>query len=165
MAINSLWSLCQDGIRGWNYFAFMWIVFTFVWLFSFMWGQHSCCTGNGVSFYMCSAVEVAGLARIFDIAAHLCDCIDSGVQVSLVNNNDSSYLTIFTSLCWVWKGKSQQLNPQSNENQHARWTFMLAPYFFLGSAVSPHFLNSRIATAQGLAYLSAVRDFSVSWIP
>jgi len=22
--------------------------------------------------------------------------------VSLVNNNASSYLTIFTSLCWVW---------------------------------------------------------------
>jgi len=22
-------SLCQDGIRGWNHFSFMWIVFTF----------------------------------------------------------------------------------------------------------------------------------------
>jgi len=29
--------LCQDGIHGWNRFAFLWIVFTFVELFSFMW--------------------------------------------------------------------------------------------------------------------------------
>jgi len=30
--------LCHDGIRGWNHFAFMWIVFTFVQLFPFVWG-------------------------------------------------------------------------------------------------------------------------------
>jgi len=33
---------CQDGIRGWKHFAFMYIVFTFVELFSFMWGRHIC---------------------------------------------------------------------------------------------------------------------------
>ena len=35
-------SLCQDGIRGWNDFAFMWIVFTFVELFSFTLVRHTC---------------------------------------------------------------------------------------------------------------------------
>ena len=29
---------------------------------------------------------------------------------------------------------------------HARYTFMLPSYFFLGPAVTPNFLNSRIAT-------------------
>ena len=33
---------CQGGIRGWKHFAFIWIVFTFVELFSFMWGRHIC---------------------------------------------------------------------------------------------------------------------------
>jgi len=41
------WPTClcvnfQDGIRGWKHFAFMWIIFTFVELFSFMWGRHIC---------------------------------------------------------------------------------------------------------------------------
>jgi len=35
-------SLCQDGIRVWNDFAFMWIVFIFVELFSFTWVGHNC---------------------------------------------------------------------------------------------------------------------------
>jgi len=35
-------SLSQDGIRGLNHFAFMWIVSIFVQLFSFMWGRHNC---------------------------------------------------------------------------------------------------------------------------
>jgi len=43
-------SRCQDEIRGWIHFAFMWIVFTFVELFSFMLGPTQSCTGNGVSF-------------------------------------------------------------------------------------------------------------------
>jgi len=34
----------------------------------------------------------------------VCDCIYSGVLLSPVNNNASSYLTIFTSQCWVWEG-------------------------------------------------------------
>jgi len=28
-----------------------------------MWGRHNCVRENGVSFYMCSAVEVAWLAQ------------------------------------------------------------------------------------------------------
>jgi len=34
-------------------------------------------------------------------AGYATDCIYSGVEVSLVNNNVSSYLTIFTSRCWI----------------------------------------------------------------
>ena len=64
-------------------------------------GSAQLCKGNGVSIYMCSAVEAAWLHRILDTALHVCDCIYSGVAVFRVNNNDSSYSAIFTSLCWV----------------------------------------------------------------
>jgi len=56
-------SRCQYGIRGWNHFAFMQSVFIFVELFSFMLEPTQSCTGNGVSFYMFSALEVARLAQ------------------------------------------------------------------------------------------------------
>jgi len=36
-------------------------------------GSAQLCTGKGVSFYMCRAVEVAWLHRIFDKAVHVCD--------------------------------------------------------------------------------------------
>ena len=55
--------MCQGGVRGWNHFAFMWIVFTFVQLFSLMWEPAQLCAGNGVLFYMCGAVEVAWLVQ------------------------------------------------------------------------------------------------------
>jgi len=41
----------------------MWIVFTFVQLFSLMWEPAQLCAGNGVLFYMCGAVEVAWLVQ------------------------------------------------------------------------------------------------------
>jgi len=37
--------LCQDGIHVWNHFAFTWIVFAFVQLFSLMWGRYNCVLG------------------------------------------------------------------------------------------------------------------------
>ena len=43
-------SLCPDGICGWKHFAFMWIVFTFVELFSFKWGRHNCVRNMVFSF-------------------------------------------------------------------------------------------------------------------
>jgi len=50
-------SLCQYGIGGWkwNHFAFMWIVFTFVELFSFMWGRHNC-VRNMVFRFTCAVL-------------------------------------------------------------------------------------------------------------
>jgi len=44
LAINSLLVSVSCGIGGWkwDHFAFMWIVFTFVELYSFMWGRHNC---------------------------------------------------------------------------------------------------------------------------
>jgi len=47
-------------------------------------------------------VQCCGRCRTFDTAVHLCDCMHSGVEVPPVNNNASSYLTIFISLFWVW---------------------------------------------------------------
>jgi len=73
-------SLCQDGIRGWNHFAFMWIVFTFVELFSCFHsrGHGIIVLESGVSIHMWSAVEIAWLAhrcrskQIFGSAKNFC---------------------------------------------------------------------------------------------
>jgi len=44
---------------------------------------------------MCSAVEVAWLAQNIQ---RVCDCIYSGLLVSLVNNNASSWMFIFNDI-------------------------------------------------------------------
>jgi len=57
LAINSLLVSVSRWNRGWNHFAFMWIEFrgaVFIHV-----GSEKLCTENGVSFQMCSAVEVA----------------------------------------------------------------------------------------------------------
>jgi len=41
-------------------------------LFSFMLGPTQSCTGNGVSFYMCSALEVARLAQNYRHSCNAC---------------------------------------------------------------------------------------------
>jgi len=73
--------LCQYGIRGWkwNHFAFMWIVFTFVELFSFMWGRNNCAREMVFRFTCAVLWKMHGWRRIFDTAVHMCDCIYSGV--------------------------------------------------------------------------------------
>jgi len=104
LAINSLvvsvsrWNSWLEQFRFHvNYIHFQRAVFVHA-------GLEQLCTGKGVWFYMCSAVEVAWLAQNIrrSSSLHVCNCIYSGVRVYLVNNNAKSYLTIFTSLCWVW---------------------------------------------------------------
>jgi len=47
---------------------------------------------------------------------------------------------------WGLIVSSQQINLQNNEKSRCKIDIYVAPYFFHGPAVAPHFLNSRIAT-------------------
>ena len=103
------------------------------------------CTQNSVSFYMCSAVEVAWLAQnIRHSSTRVWLHLQWRLGMYLVNNSDSSYLTILTSQLHVgFDGvNDSNLTFKTTKNHHAKSTFMLAPQF------PPHFLNSRFATAQ-----------------
>ena len=82
LAINSLLvsvSLCQDGIRDWKRFAFMWIVFTFVELFLFTWDRHNCVRKMAFRFTCAVLWKLHGNCHVLDITVHVCDCICSGV--------------------------------------------------------------------------------------
>jgi len=102
----------------------MWIVFTFVQLFSFMWGQHrhSCILEMVFRFTCiesdCSAVEVACLAQNIlhssaSVRLHL-----AVLRWSLVNNNARSYLTIFSPLA---TGGFGGLIPQNKTSRPINW--------------------------------------------
>jgi len=112
-------------------------------------GPAQLCTQNSVSFYMCSAVEVAWLAHnIRHGSTRVWLHLQWRLGMSLVNNNDNSYLTIFTSLLHVgFDGvNDSNLIFKTTKNHHAKSTFMLVPLLFFGPVVPPHFFNSRIAT-------------------
>jgi len=70
-------------------------------------GSAQLCTENGISFYKCSAVEVAWLAQnIRHSSTRVWLHLQWRLGVSSEYFNASSYLTIFTSLEWVWQGES-----------------------------------------------------------
>jgi len=58
---------------------------------------------------------------------------------ALVNNNDSSYLTIFTSLLHVGFDRVNDSNLifKTTKHHHAKSTFMLAPLVFPWSRSAP----------------------------
>jgi len=73
------------------------------------------------------------------IAVRVCDCIYSGVEVSRVNKDGSSYLTIFSSLGFDRVNHSNLALKQRKitmQDRHLCWP----PYSFLGPAVPPTFL-------------------------
>jgi len=76
--------------------------------------------------------------------------------MSLVNNNDSSYLMIFTSLLHVGCDRVNDINLifKTTKNHHAKSTFMLAPLLFPCSAVDAPLFNSRIATGGKRGHVS-----------
>jgi len=118
-----------------NYIHFSGAVFVHV-------GPAQLCTQNGVSVYMCSAVEVGWLAQnIRHSSTRVWLHLQWRLGMSLVHNNDSSYLTIFTSLLHIGfdRVNDSNLTFKTTKNHHAKSTFMLAPYFFLGPAVAPPF--------------------------
>jgi len=63
--------------------------------------------------------------------------------VALVNNNDSPYLMMFTSLLHIGFDRVNDNNLifKTTNNHNAKWTFMLPPYFFLNPAVVPPLLK------------------------
>ena len=127
-------------------------------LFSFLSGRQNCPRETVFRFTCAVLWWLHGYHRIFDKAVRVCDCIYSGNYVCLfVNNNDSSYLMIFTSLLHVVFDRinDSNLTFKTTKNPHAKSTFMLPPYFFLGAAVlhAPTFsiLESPL-TADGLCH-------------